>query len=111
MITGVAAPSGGLTTPYEEILDTWLLCHPEGRKYPYGDYPIRNAGFIASREAPMAGRDMAHAIEDSCNVFFTLADRLGSTCLMSNAAMFGLGQSTASRCLGAYRLCGPDRDQ
>ncbi len=94
MITGVAALQEGLTTPYEEILDTGYFRYPEGEKYPYGDYHPKC--WIYRQQGGTHGwEDMAHAIEDSCNVFFfTLADRLGIDLLDEYAAMFGLGQST-----------------
>lgn len=94
MITGVAALQEGLTTPSEKILDTGTFQYPSGEHYPYGDYHPACWYWLQYR-GRHGYEDMAHAIMDSCNIyFFTMGDRLGITKLGEYAAMFGLGQST-----------------
>lgn len=94
MITGVAALEEGLTTPGEKIRDTGSFQYPEGEKYPYGDYHPKC--WINLQYGGNHGwEDMAHALEDSCNIYFyTMADRLGIDLLDEYAAMFGLGKKT-----------------
>ncbi|MEG2119294.1 MAG: penicillin-binding transpeptidase domain-containing protein, partial [Pseudoflavonifractor sp.] len=94
MVVGTAALEEGLTTPYEKILDTGRLTLPEEKNYPYGEYHpqcwiYRQHGGTHGRE------DMAHALKDSCNVYFyTLGHRLGIDKINEYAAMFGLGRET-----------------
>ena len=94
MITGVAALQEGLTTPSERILDTGTFQYPSGEHYPYGDYHP-SCWYWLQYRGRHGYEDMAHAIMDSCNIyFFTMGDRLGITKLGEYASMFGLGQPT-----------------
>lgn len=94
MITGAAALQEGLTTPGERIRDTGLFQYPKGQHYPYGDYHP-GCWYYLQYRGTHGLEDMAHAIKDSCNIYFyTLGDRLGIPKLDEYAAMFGLGQST-----------------
>ncbi len=108
MIVGTAALQEGLTTPTEKIRDTGRFQYPEGEKYPYGEY--HPGCWIYLQYGGTHGlEDMAHAIKDSCNVYFyTLGDRLGIDKLGEYAAMFGLGKSTGFE-LGEYtgQVAGP----
>ncbi|SBW11247.1 putative penicillin-binding protein 2 [uncultured Eubacteriales bacterium] len=94
MVVGTAALQEGLTTPGEKILDTGRFQYPAGQKYPYGDY--HPACWIYLQYGGTHGReDMAHALKDSCNIYFyTLGDRLGIDKIDQYADMFGLGKST-----------------
>ena len=79
MIVGTAALQEGLTTPSEKIRDTGRFQYPEGEKYPYGDYHPA-CWYYLQYGGSHGMEDMAHAIKDSCNIyFFTLGDRLGMT--------------------------------
>ena len=94
MITGVAALQEGLTTPSEKILDTGTFQYPSGEHYPYGDYHP-SCWYWLQYRGRHGYEDIAHAIMDSCNIyFFTMGDRLGISKLEEYAAMFGLGQPT-----------------
>lgn len=94
MITGVAALEEGVTTPGEEILDTGRFQYPAGEHYPYGDYHPA-CWYYLQYGGRHGWQDMAHAIMNSCNIyFFTMADRMGIDTIDRYAAMFGLGQST-----------------
>lgn len=94
MVTGVAALAEGATTPGEKILDTGRFRYPEGEHYPYGDY--HPGCWIYLQQGRNHGwEDMAHALQDSCNIyFFTMADRLGIDVISRYARMFGLGART-----------------
>ena len=108
MIVGTAALQEGLTTPSEKIRDTGRFQYPEGEKYPYGDYHPA-CWYYLQYGGSHGMEDMAHAIKDSCNIyFFTLGDRLGIDLIDQYAAMFGLGESTGFE-LGGYsgRVAGP----
>lgn len=94
MVVGTAALQEGLTTPNEEIRDTGRFQYPTGQKYPYGDY--HPACWLFTRNGGTHGlQDMAHAIENSCNIYFyTMGDRLGIDKINEYSAMFGLGEPT-----------------
>jgi penicillin-binding protein 2 len=94
MVVGTAALQEGLTTPSEKILDTGRFQYPAGKKYPYGDY--HPGCWIYLQQGRTHGwEDMAHALKDSCNIFFyTLGDRLGIDKIDQYADMFGLGKAT-----------------
>lgn len=109
MVVGTAALQEGLTTPGEKILDTGRFQYPAGQKYPYGDY--HPACWIYLQHGNTHGReDMAHALKDSCNIYFyTLGDRLGINKIDQYAAMFGLGKSTGFELNEAVgQVAGPD---
>ena len=94
MVVGTAALQEGLTTPNEKIRDTGRFQYPAGQKYPYGDY--HPACWLLNRTGGTHGlQDMAHAIENSCNIYFyTMGDRLGIDKINQYSAMFGLGEAT-----------------
>lgn len=94
MVVGTAALEEGVTTPREKITDTGRFTLPEEKKYPYGDYhpqcwAYRQYGYTHGKE------DLAHAIMDSCNIYFyTIGHRLGIDLIDQYADMFGLGKKT-----------------
>ncbi|MEG2097023.1 MAG: penicillin-binding transpeptidase domain-containing protein [Pseudoflavonifractor sp.] len=94
MVVGTAALEEGLVTPYDKILDTGRFMLPEEPKYPYGEYHPQC--WIYRQHGGSHGReDMAHALKDSCNVYFyTMGHRLGIDKINDYAAMFGLGRET-----------------
>ncbi|MBU5436066.1 penicillin-binding transpeptidase domain-containing protein [Pseudoflavonifractor sp. MSJ-37] len=93
MITGVAALQEGVTTPSEKIRDTGRFQYPAGKKYPYGDY--HPACWALGHGYTHGLEDLAHALEDSCNIYFyTMADRMDIDTIDRYAAMFGLGKKT-----------------
>ncbi len=94
MVVGTSALQEGLVTPGEKILDTGRFQYPAGQKYPYGDY--HPACWIYAQQGRTHGwEDMAHALKDSCNIYFiTLGDRLGINAIDRYADMFGLGKPT-----------------
>lgn len=94
MVTGAAALSEGVTTPYEKIQDTGRFRYPAGQHYPYGDYHP-GCWIFLQRGGTHGMEDMAHALKDSCNIYFyTMADRLGIDAIGKYARMFGLGEPT-----------------
>jgi penicillin-binding protein 2 len=94
MVVGTAALQEGLTTPSEKILDTGRFQYPAGQKYPYGDYHP-GCWIYLQHQGTHGWEDMAHALKDSCNIFFyTLGDRLGIDKIDQYADMFGLGKAT-----------------
>ncbi len=94
MVVGTAALQEGLTTPVEKIRDTGRFQYPAGQKYPYGDY--HPGCWIYIQHGGTHGlEDMAHAIKDSCNIYFyTMGDRLGIDKIGQYADMFGMGKAT-----------------
>lgn len=94
MVVGTAALQEGLTTPREKIRDTGRFQYPAGQKYPYGDY--HPGCWIYLQHGGTHGlEDMAHAIKDSCNIYFyTMGDRLGIDRIGQYADMFGIGKAT-----------------
>lgn len=112
MIVGTAALQEGLVTPTEKIEDTGRFQYPAGEKYPYGDYHPA-CWYYLQYGGKHGMEDMAHAIKDSCNIyFFTLGDRLGIDLIGEYASMFGLGESTGFE-LGGYsgRVAGPETSE
>lgn len=101
MVVGTAALQEGETTPTEKIRDTGRFQYPAGEKYPYGDY--HPACWILARTGGThPPQDMAHAIQNSCNIYFyTMGDRLGIDKINEYSAMFGLGEKTGFE-LGEY---------
>jgi len=94
MVTGVAALAEGVTDPNEKILDTGRFRYPEGEHYPYGDY-YPGCWIYIQQGRNHGWEDMAHALQDSCNIYFyTMADRLGIDVIGRYARMFGLGAKT-----------------
>jgi len=94
MVVGTAALQEGLVTPTEKIRDTGRFQYPVGEKYPYGEYHPA-CWYYLQYGGSHGLEDMAHALKDSCNVYFyTLGDRLGIDLIDRYAAMFGLGEKT-----------------
>lgn len=94
MVVGTAALQEGLTTPREKIRDTGRFQYPAGQKYPYGDYHP-GCGIYLQHGGTHGLEDMAHAIKDSCNIYFyTMGDRLGIDRIGQYADMFGIGKAT-----------------
>ena len=94
MVVGTAALQEGLTTPNEKIKDTGRFQYPAGEKYPYGEYHPA-CWYYLQYGGYHPPQDMAHALENSCNIYFyTMGDRLGIDLINKYASMFGLGKTT-----------------
>ena len=110
------------TTPSEKIRDTGRFQYPEGEKYPYGDYHPA-CWYYLQYGGSHGMEDMAHAIKDSCNIyFFTLGDRLGGWYrgvlgFFVRHLWVGMGVSVAmvvlfaAACLNTRMVLMPEMDQ